>query len=364
MKISKVLFVNDTRGAQEYLLRAFLDMGIQCDFAYFGWPTINKIESLINFDPYRNMGVLGKLIRPIANIVNLSRLGDYDVASFVHRISFIDRPNSLRYLDLPILRKKVAVMSYTALGCDELGFIAGNNKLPYSPCDTCQAEDDIKHYCPKVVRPMFNRAVNALNSYFDCAFSMGIEYSHLGEYFKGKLQPMPLPLDLSEIPWLPSVNKSNNKVKIIHTPSRSGFKGTDIVLKSIGLLKEIRNDFTFNVISGLSFKDYIAAVAEADIVIDQVWSQSPGMNALWLLGMGKIVLSGNTVMAGEYMNEYKSSPIINAEPDPTALCQTLNMLISDRKNFSVYSERGLKYLESNHDHRKVANRYLDAWSKI
>ena len=364
MKIEKILLVNDTRGAQEYLMRAFLDMGIHCDFAYFGWSTINRIENQLNFDPYRNMGFFGKLLRPIANVINLSHLGDYDVASFVHRISFIDRPNRLRYLDLPILRKKVSVMSYTALGCDELGFIAGNGKLPYSPCDTCQAEDDIRHYCPKVVRPSFNRAVKALNSYFDCAFSMGVEYSHLGEHFKNHLQPMPLPVDLSEIPWRPSISKRNQKVKIIHTPSRAGFKGTDIVLKSIALLTEIRKDFTFDIISGLSFKDYIAAVAEADIVIDQVWSQSPGMNALWLLGMGKIVLSGNTVMAGEYMQEYKSSPIINADPDPAVLCQTLNELISDKMNFSAYSESGLKYLETNHDHRKVAKRYLDAWSNI
>lgn len=364
MKIEKILLVNDTRGAQEYLYRAFVESGIHCEMALFGWPTINIIEDSLNFDPFRSWGYLGKAIRPVANMINLAKLDEYDVASFVHRISFIDRPHNLKYVDLPILRNKINVMSYTALGCDELAFIAANERLPYSPCASCQAVDDVSHYCPKVVRLLFPRAIKALNSYFDCAFSVGVEYSHLHAHYKNGVRPMPLPVDISEIPWHPTENRTAGKVNIIHTPSRAGFKGTDCVLSAIELLKEIRNDFTFNVISGLSFKDYIAAVAEADIVIDQVWSQSPGMNALWLLGMGKIVLSGNTVMAGEYMQEYKSSPIINADPDPAVLCQTLNDLISDKMNFSAYSESGLKYLETNHDHRKVAKRYLDAWSSM
>ncbi|MFE8730769.1 hypothetical protein, partial [Aeromonas hydrophila] len=73
---------------------------------------------------------------------------------------------------------------------------------------------------------------------------------------------------------------------MVHTPSRSGFKGTEQVLKAIEILKSKTNDFTFDIISGYSFCEYIKVIGDADVIIDQVWSQSPGMNALWLLGMG------------------------------------------------------------------------------
>lgn len=362
--IKKILLVNDTRGAQEYLYRAFIEMGLECDLAYFGWSSIKPIDNMLNFDPLRKFGILSKPIRPILNIIKLNGIDNYDVASFVHRISFIDRPHLLKYLDLPIIRNKANVMSYTALGCDELGFIANNDSLPYSPCNTCQLQDDIQGYCPKVVRPLFNTAKSNLNKYFDCVTSVGVEYSHLQNHFKKDVHPMPLPVDLGEIPWSPSSYSGNRKVKIIHTPSRSGFKGTTAISKAIEILSSHRNDFEFSIISGLSFNDYIKAVSEADVIIDQVWSQSPGMNALWLLGMGKIVLSGNTILAQEYMTEYKESPIIDASPIPHILANTISNVIDNKEQFKEQSERGISYLRKHHDYMKVADRYLKLWTNV
>ncbi|MBE8735444.1 glycosyltransferase [Aeromonas veronii] len=363
MSIKKILLVHDTRGAHEYLYRAFNQMGIECDMALFGWPTINNISRSYNFDPLRKFGVVGKVFRPLINLYNLHKMEEYDVASFVHRISFIDKPHFLRYRDLPILRDKVNVMSYTGLGCDELSFIAGNGGLPYSPCDSCQKYDDMVSYCPRKVRPLQTRASKALNKYFDSVYSIGVEYSHLASLYKKEVYPMPLPVDISEIPWMPTRNISR-KVNIVHTPSRSGFKGSAQVLKAIEILKSKTNDFTFNIVSGLSFDEYIKVIGNADVIIDQVWSQSPGMNALWLLGMGKIVLSGNTEVAKNYINEYQGSPVIDASPVPEILANSLHELILDKSRFNDISERGIQYLKENHDHKLIAKRYLDSWAEI
>ncbi|MBS9432255.1 hypothetical protein ABLB90_06825 [Photorhabdus bodei] len=362
--IKKILLVNDTRGTQEYLYRAFNEMGIKCDIATFGWPTINKIDNAMNFDPFRKLGLFGKPFRPLLNLYNVIRLDDYDVASYVHRISFIDKPHFLRYTDLPILRKKVGVMSYTGLGCDEISFIAGNKKLPYSPCNTCQKFDDPKHYCQKVVRPLGQKAIPRLNEYFDCAFSIGVEYSHVGDLFKNTVIPMPLPIDINEIPWMPAKSKNSGKINIIHTPSRPGFKGTSIVLEAIQILKQMRNDFEFQVVTGLPFSEYITTIKDADIIVDQVWSQHPGVNALWLLAMGKIVFSGNTDMAKEYFNLSSDCPIFDASPDPTLLAKKLNEAIEMKNTYSYLSEIGKNYVKQHHDHIKVASTYLKHWQTI
>lgn len=360
-KIKKILLVNDTRGAHEYLYRAFKKMGLDCDIALFGTSTVAPIYQSLNFDPLRSWGAIGKIPRPIINLINVKKLENYDVASYVHRISFIDRPHFLRFRDLPIVRDKVRVMSYTGLGCDEISFIADNNSLPYKPCNTCQKYDDPASYCERIVRPLKFEAVKNLNKYFDCVFSAMVEYSHIADEYKGKVQKLPLPLDVSEIPWKPSGSLNNKKVKITHTPSRAGFKGTEVVLEAIKKLKTIRNDFEFQIVSSLPFDQYIEAIAEADIIIDQVWSQSPGMNALWLLGMGKIVFSGNTKLAQEYFEFSKDSPIINADPDPNILAADLSNMISEKITYPKLAELGREYIKKHHDNINIATQYIEAW---
>jgi hypothetical protein len=359
--INKILLVNDMRGAQEYLHRAYLKMGLNSDIAIFGYPLASTITRSMNFDPLRTFGLFGKIPRPIINLLNVKKLQNYDVASYVHRISFVDKPHFLRYKDLPIVREKVRVMSYTGLGCDEISYVADNEKLPYRPCATCQQFDDPTHRCEKIVRPLKTKAVENLNKYFDCVFSAMAEYDHIKNAYVGTVERMPLPLDVSEIPWIPSGQNKLQKIKIIHTPSRQGFKGTAVVLAAIDNLSEIRSDFEFKILTGLPFGEYIQAVGEADIVIDQVWSQSPGMNALWLLGMGKIVFSGNTNLAKSYFPFAVDSPIINADPNPQSLAHDLSRAISSRGGFSRLSEMGREYVRSNHDHLKIAEQYLSYW---
>ena len=363
-KIKKILLVNDMRGSHEYLYRAFLRIGIECDIALFGTSTVKPIPNALDFDPFRRLGLLGKPIRPLLNIYNLKKLGNYDVASFVHRISFIDKPYLLRFKDLPLVRDKVRVMSYTGLGCDEISFVADNDSLPYKPCDTCQKYDDPDRHCELTVRPMKNLAVDYLNLYFDSVFSTMVEYGHISKSFKGEVQRIPLPLDVGEIPWAPVIINKNRKIRIIHTPSRSGFKGTHVVLAAIEILSKTRSgDFEFKVVTGLNFADYIKEITSADIVIDQVWSQSPGMNALWLLGMGKIVFSGNTSLSKNYFNFSSESPIYDAPPEPAKLAAELSKVISLKNSFPRISEAGREYVKENHDHIKIALEYVNHWGK-
>jgi hypothetical protein len=360
-QVDRILLVNDTRGAQEYLLRAFRGMGLQCDLATFGWPTIEPISDALNFDPLRSWGAVGKVPRPIINLLSVKLLAQYDVASYVHRISFIDRPHILRYRDLPLVRDKVQVMSYTALGCDELAYIAGNPSLPYKPCDTCQKYDDPKHFCEKVVRPMSARAFDELNAFFDYAVSTAVEYSHIESRFQKPVARIGLPVDVAEVPWKPS-GASTGAVKILHTPSRSGFKGTAVVLEAIEHLKSIRSDFEFRVVTGVPFQEYIRIVGEADVIVDQVWSQSPGMNGLWLMAMGKVVFSGNTALSRGYLPHADKSPVIDAAPDPLQLAADLSQAISQRQRFASLAEQGREYVSRHHSHLKIACEYLSLWN--
>lgn len=82
-----------------------------------------------------------KPFRPMINLQEVKNLPEYDVMSFIHRMSFINKPYFLRYVDLPILAKKAGLVSYTALGCDKFGYLLENPLHPYRPCTACERFD-------------------------------------------------------------------------------------------------------------------------------------------------------------------------------------------------------------------------------
>lgn len=356
----KILLFNDISGVHEYLYRGLIALGHECELVPFDRPTIHPIEHSRNFFPLRNWGLLGKGFRPFINIWRAKNLPQYDVVAFVHRISVINKPHFLRYVDTPLVAKNARVMSYTALGCDELGYIFENPVLPYSPCNACERQDDAGQYCIKVNRPSHTKAVSVLNKYFDVVTSPAIEYDHIRGLFKGPSIRIPFPIDLSEIPWQPA-NHTNAKLNIIHTPSRKGFKGTDVVLEAIEILKKTRNDFEFSVLHGLPFEEYTARVSSADVVIDQVWSQSSGMNALWLLAMGKVVFSGDTDLCKNYFPFGGENPTFDAPPDAQLLANRLEFVLDNKQQIPKITSQGREYISKYHDHIKVAQQYIDLW---
>jgi len=359
----QILLVNDVSGVHEYLYRGLIELGHECELVPFDRPTIAHITHARNFFPLKNWGIIGKSLRPIINLSRVRSLPYYDVVSFMHRISFINKPHFLRYVDTPLVSEKTQVMSYTALGCDELGYLFENPVLPYRPCESCERQDEAGQYCIKVNRPSHSKATSVLNKYFNVVTSPAIEYDHIRGLFEGPSEKIPFPLDLSEVPWKPAKN-ANAKLNIIHTPSRNGFKGTDVVLAAIEILKKKRNDFEFSLIQGLAWEKYIAAVSAADVVIDQVWSQSSGMNGLWLLGMGKVVLSGNTTLCKGYFSFGQENPIIDAPPEAQLLANKLESVFDNKQKIPALVEQGRNYVAKHHNHINIAQQHIDLWKRV
>lgn len=359
----KILLVQDVSGVHEYLYRGLIELGHECELATFGFSTIRTIANERKFSPLKKLGAAGQGLRPFINLWRATNLPQYDVMSFIHRISFVHRPVFLRYVDTPLVSRKAKVMSYTALGCDELGLIFENPVLPYRPCGSCERQDLTGQYCINVNRPLHSKATSLLNKYFDVVTSPAIEYDHIRGLFNGPSMKIPFPIDLSEIPWIPA-NHTSAKLNIIHTPTRKGFKGTDVVLEAIELLKKKRNDFEFSVLHGLPFDEYTRKVNVADVVIDQTWSQSSGMNALWLLAMGKIVFSGNTELCKNYFPFGNENPTIDAPPDANQLADRLESVLNNRDRIPAMVAQGREYIRRHHNHIHIAQRYVDLWSGL
>jgi glycosyltransferase involved in cell wall biosynthesis len=359
----KILLVSDARGVHEYLYRGLIELGCDCELAVIHYTPIGRVNNKKEFHPLRKLRRLGRVIRPYINYWQIRNLAEYDVISFVHRISFHDMGSFFQYSDIELLSKKSSVLSYTALGCDEISLIKNNKILPYNPCGGCELFDETGKYCINVVRKQHENGVSYLLRYFDVVISPMIEYDHARILFNGTSSRIPFPIDISEIPWNPAQG-CREKMKIVHTPTRKGFKGTDIVLKAIKILEKRRSDFEFSIIEGLNFDEYTKVMKTIDIVIDQVWSQSPGMNALWMLGMGKIVFSGNSELCKTYFPFGEESTIIDAVPDPEQLANRLEWILINRSSIDEMAMKGRSYIKKHHNHVNIAEKYIDLWSQV
>lgn len=307
-------------------------------------------------------GLLGGISRNIYPLVKSLTLDNFDVINYLNTITAVSGKHT-KYLDIPIIRKKTNLLSYYAVGCDELGLIRrSTHNFQYSPCATCiKSGELLGKDCENHLNPRYEKSVDTVKKYFDVAGCAMIEYDHTSLAFdENKFKRIPLPIDIKNISFAPAKNRK--KIKIAHTPTRRGFKGSAIVIEAIELLKNKRNDFEFITIEGKSYSEYLKIISDIDIVIDQVYSQSPGMNALEMIGAGKIVLTGATETGKSYFDFMEDFPGINASPMPSILAEDISQAIDNRSNFSELSEKGRSYIEKNHSCSYSASKFLELWN--
>lgn len=353
----RILLVGEASGVHRNLKIGLLALGAEC-YHMTQSDSTSWREFDDTFSPAYS-GIIGGLARNISPFLKISALDDYDVINFVNTITAVHGKYT-KYLDIPWFRKKTKLMSYYALGCDEIGLIRRNDKLPYKPCETCLAsKDTLSRDCDLMFNRQYEKSQEITKKYFDFGACSMIEYGHVEKIFGQYFSRIQFPVDISRIPFNPA--KSRSSVNIVHTPTRRGFKGTYVVLQAIEILKKRRNDFNFSLVEGLSYEKYVTRMAEADIVIDQIYSQSPGMNGLEMMAAGKIVLTGATDIGKSYFDFMNDSPAFDAPPDDVLLADQLDRILDRKNEFGVLAERGRSYVEMNHSIKKVAEKFLNEW---
>lgn len=357
----KILLIGEASGVHRNLKKGLIDLGHSVKhLAQYKGPQGRENDG--SFSPDLN-GIIGGIARNIVPIAKSLALENYDAINFLNTITAVNGKHT-KYYDLPIIRRKTRILSYYAVGCDELGLIRrSTHNFSYSPCSTCLSSGEILGQdCENHFNKIYKKSQERARQYFDTAGCSMIEYDHVSSLFPDEsFFRIPLPVDTSRIAFSPA--KSSQKIKIAHTPTRRGFKGSEIVFEAIEILKKHRNDFEFITIEGMNYEDYIKTTNNVDIVIDQVYSQSPGMNALEMLAAGKIVLTGATDKGKSYFDFMKWSPAFDADPSPESLSRALHNILDRKNEFSEMAVLGRNYIEANHSCTKVADKFIKLWSK-
>ena len=144
--------------------------------------------------------------------------------------------------------------------------------------------------------------------------------------------------------------------------SRTMLKGTDIMLRALERIVADYPDRAEMVkAESVPFAEYKELMRSSDVLLDQIYSYTPAMNALQAMSQGLIVVSGGEEENYEILGEKELRPIINVQPDEEDIYLQLEWLVLHPERIAQLKRDSIEYVRRHHDSLKVAERYLEAW---
>jgi glycosyltransferase involved in cell wall biosynthesis len=144
---------------------------------------------------------------------------------------------------------------------------------------------------------------------------------------------------------------------------RSALKGTDILLKVARELQaRYPNRMELVTAENLPYDEYMKLREDCDVLLDQIYSYTPAMNALQAMAHGIVVVSGGEEEQYELLNEHELRPIINTQPEEESVRAALEDLILHPERLPELRRQSILYVQRHHESHKVAQQYLDFWA--
>lgn len=145
---------------------------------------------------------------------------------------------------------------------------------------------------------------------------------------------------------------------------RTALKGTDIMLRA---LERIVADYPDRAemikAESVPFNQYKEMMRSSDVLLDQIYSYTPAMNALLAMSQGLILVGGGEEENYAILGEDELRPIINVQPDEEDVYRQLEQLVLHPERIDQLKRDSITYIRRHHDSIKVAKRYLEAWNK-
>lgn len=147
--------------------------------------------------------------------------------------------------------------------------------------------------------------------------------------------------------------------------NRSEYKGTDIMLSAA---REIQQQYPdkveLRIAEGVSFKQYSHLMEGADVLLDQLYSYTPAMNALLAMSNGIVVVGGGEPENYEIINEDILRPIINVQPTYESVYKELEELVLNPEQLLRLKCESIEYASKHHEYITVAMQYAEFYSSL
>ncbi len=147
--------------------------------------------------------------------------------------------------------------------------------------------------------------------------------------------------------------------------SRSAYKGTDIMLRALERIKRMYPDKVDIIkVESVPFEQYRQLMDSSDIIVDQLYSYTPAMNALQAMSQGLIVIGGAEPENYSILGETQLTPIVNVLPNEDDCFRKIEQLVLHPELIPQLQRDSIEYINRHHDYLKVARKYSDLYSQL
>lgn len=342
----KLLMVGELASAGFFLAKGFNALGIEVHHLAHShsWRKDPVASNLSSSSRFRIVRGLHRYINPLL----LDNISGYDAVLFLDYWPF----QSTRMVNKITTRKiqeNNGPSYFWSLGCDSK--VREWSKLNnFTICNSCLLHDQKSTVCQ-----------TEKNAKDEEIFLSGIKniIPSCYEYYEGHKtnSKTTTPIQMAISCEQHNALSSGNKIKFLHGLNRFGFKGTQIVenvFRSMGLA---RKEAEFLISDRLPLTEWIHLLLNQDVVVDQLYNKSLGMNSLFILGSGKLLIAGDVSPAASIFNIPKP-PMISTEPSIEGLTRAINSVLDNYQSIKNYRENAIQYVKDYHSPLVVAEKFI------
>lgn len=176
-----------------------------------------------------------------------------------------------------------------------------------------------------------------------------------------------IPIDLTDLN--PSPFDLSEKINFF-IGMRAGMeiqKGTAKLLDICRQLeKEMPDKCSVTCVRNLPLAEYLCKMRESHIVLDQLYSYSPGTNGFQAMALGRVAATGAQPEFYRYINEPDLGAIIPLSPliSDNEWKEKFRQMIFDPSSLRKMAQEGRRIVEKHNDVRIVANKFELHWNQI
>jgi len=188
------------------------------------------------------------------------------------------------------------------------------------------------------------------------------------QWFPGKTRFIPMPIESQASAQVMSKEGTGGesvRFFIGIQRGRSVYKGTDIMLRALERVKaKYPSQCEIVKAESVPFEEYKRMMQGCDVLLDQLYSYTPAMNALQAMAQGLVVVGGGEPENYEILGEKVLRPIINVLPDEEDVFAKLEQLVLHPERLPELKRQSIDYVRRHHDYVKVAQQYVDFWNSM
>jgi len=171
-----------------------------------------------------------------------------------------------------------------------------------------------------------------------------------------RAEHLPVALDLADYRFAP---RRGPVKRVVHAPTNRLIKGTRYVEAAFEVLRPRFPGVRFDVVEGLPWRELMTILADADVVVDQLFMGWYGMVAVEAMALGKPVLC---FIRDDFESRLTDCPLIRCTRED--LVGRLAETLSDATDRESLGERGRAYAEREHAALGVAARLLALYRSL